>query len=127
MKRFLVLGPVLLTLVGSGCATRGYARRQVAPVNDRVAQLEARNQSQFAAVSDEHKTDVSRVDERITTTDKRAQQAVATATDASAIAAQANVAALQANANAAQASASAAQASASAAQANASAAQAKQR
>jgi hypothetical protein len=112
MKRLFVLGPVLFTLVGSGCATRGYARRQARDVNERVTQLHGQVQNQFTALSDKHQTDVSRVDERITTTDNKAQQAVTTAT-------QANANSAQANANAAQASASAAQANASAAQANA--------
>ena len=109
MKGLFMFGPVLLALIGSGCATRGYARRQVAPVNDRVGQVQT-----------QHQTDVSRIDERITTTDKQVQQANANA-------AQANANAAQANASVAQASASAAQASASAAQANTSALQARQR
>ena len=103
MKRLFVLGPILFTLVGSGCATRGYARRQAATVNDRVSQIQTQHQNQFTSLSDKHQTDVSRVDERITTTDIKAQQAITTAA--------------QANVNAAQASASAAQANASAAQA----------
>ena len=109
MKQFFVLGLAVLVLVGSGCATRGYARKQAATVNDRVTQV----QTQVTAQFDKHETDVSRVNQRVTTTDNKAQQAAASAA--------------QANANAAQANASAARADASAAQANANAAQGKQR
>jgi hypothetical protein len=110
MKQFSVLGlAALLALAGSGCATRGYARRQAATVNDRASQV----QTQVTTLSGKHETDVSHVNERLTTTDSKIQDAAASAA--------------QANASAAQANASAARADASAAQANASAARAKQR
>jgi len=108
MKHSFLLGIVLLALCSSGCATRGYARRQAATVNERVNQI----QTQATALSTKHETDVSRVNERVTATDNKLQEAATSAA--------------QANANAAQANASAARADASAAQANASAAQAKQ-
>jgi hypothetical protein len=108
MKQFFVLGVAVLALSGSGCATRGYARKQAAAVNERVTQI----QTQATALSAKHDTDVTRVSDRVTATDNKLQEA---ATNAA-----------QANASAAQANASAARADASAAQANASAAQAKQ-
>ena len=108
MKQFFVLGLALLALVGSGCATRGYARRQAATVNDRVSQV----QTQVTALSDKHATDVAHVNERLTATDNKLQEAAASA-------AQANANAAQANANAARADASAAQANATAARAEA--------
>ena len=104
MKQLFVLGLALLALAGSGCATRGYARKQADKVNDRVSQV----QTQATALSDKHETDVARINERITTTDSKSQQAAASA-------AQANASATQANASAARADASAAQANASAA------------
>jgi len=109
MKQSFVLGLALLALVGSGCATRGYARKQAATVNERVTQI----QTQTTALSEKHEADVTRANDRITATDGKSQQAAASAA--------------QANASAARADASAAQANASAAQANATAAQAKQR
>ena len=109
MKLFFVLGVAFLALAGSGCATRGYARRQAGTVNDRVSQV----QTSVTALSDKHEADLARANERLTTTDSKLQQA--------------NASASQANASAAQANASAARADASAAQANASATQAKQR
>ena len=109
MKQSFVLGLAALVLVGSSCATRGYARKQAAAVNDRVSQV----QTQATALSDKHEADVTRANDRITATDAKTQQAAASAA--------------QANASAARADASAAQATASAAQANAAASQAKQR
>jgi uncharacterized phage infection (PIP) family protein YhgE len=108
MKQFFVLGLALLTLAGSGCATRGYARRQAREVNDRVSQVQAA----VTAQSDKHATDVAAVNERIAMTDNKLQETAS-------MAAQANANAAQANANAARADASAAQASASAARAEA--------
>ena len=108
MKQFFVLGLALLALAGSGCATRGYARRQAAGVNDKVSQV----QTQVTALSAKHDTDVSHVNERFTMTDNKLQEAASSA-------AQANANAAQANANAARADASAAQANASAARAEA--------
>jgi hypothetical protein len=99
MKQFFVVGLALLVLAGSGCATKGYVRKQAATVNDRVSQV----QTQATAVSDKHATDVAHVNERLTTNDNKLQQVAASAKEA--------------NANAARADASAAQASASAARA----------
>ena len=109
MKQFFLLGVGLLALTLSGCATRGYARRQASTVNDRVTQIQA----QATELSDKHETDVTRANQRLSTTENKLQQAAASAE--------------QANASAAQANASAARADASAAQANATAAKGRQR
>ena len=122
MKQLFVLGIVLLALCGSGCATRGYARRQAAKVNDQATQA----QTQVAALSAKHDTDMLSVNEHVTMTDSKVQEAATNSAQANASAAQANATAARADATAAQANASAARADASAAQANASAAQAKQ-
>jgi len=106
MKKFFVLAPALLALVGSACATRGYARRQAAAVNDRVTQVQA----QAKGYSDKSEADIARVDQRITTTDSKSQTAAANAEQANASAAQANASAARADASAAQANASAARA-----------------
>ena len=50
MKQLFVLGIVVLALCGSGCATRGYARKQAAAVNERVNQI----QTQATALSTKH-------------------------------------------------------------------------
>ena len=106
MKRIFMLGLAAgLTLAASGCATRGYARKQAAAVNDRVSQM----QTQVAALSAKHDTDVAHVNEHLTTTDSKLEQAAASAAQANASAAQANASAARADASAAQANASAAQ------------------
>jgi len=104
MKQFFVLGLALLVLFGSGCATKGYARKQAATVNDQATQV----QTGITALSDKHDADLSRVNERVTVTDNKLQEAATSS-------AQANASAAQANANAARADAAAAQANASAA------------
>jgi TolA-binding protein len=109
MKQFFVLGlAILSSMAGSGCATRGYARRQAAKVNDRTSQVQA----QVTALSAKHDTDISHVNERLTTADNKLQEVNASA-------AQANISAAHASANAARADATASQASASAARADA--------
>ena len=113
MKQLFVLGIVLLALCGSGCATKGYARKQAAKVNDQASQV----QTGLTALSDKHDTDLSRVNDHVTMTDSKVQEAVTNS-------AQANASAAQANANAARADASAAQANASAARDEATVAQA---
>ena len=106
MKQFFVLGLALLALSGSGCATRGYARKQAAAVNERVTQI----QTQTTALSAKHESDVARVNDRVTATDAKLQEAATSASQANASAAQANASAARADASAAQATASAAQA-----------------
>jgi len=127
MKQLFVLGIVVLALSGSGCATRGYARRQAAKVNDQATQA----QTLVTALSDKHETDLSRVNEHVTMTDSKVQEAATNSAQANASAGQANATAARADATAAQANASAArdeatvaQAAISAAQANAAATQA---
>jgi septal ring factor EnvC (AmiA/AmiB activator) len=127
MKQLFVLGVAVLVLCGSGCATRGYVRRQNAKVNDQATQV----QTQVAALSDKHDTDLSRVNEHATMTDSKVQEAAtnsaqanAGAAQASANAARADAAAAQANASAARDQATVAQAAISAAQASAAAARA---
>jgi uncharacterized iron-regulated membrane protein len=104
MNRFLVSGlAALLALAASGCATRGYARKQAAPVNERANQM----QTQVAALSAKHETDVTQVNDRITAVDNKSQDAATSAAQANASAAQANASAARADASAAQANASA--------------------
>jgi len=113
MKQFFVLGLTVLALSGSGCATRGYARRQAAKVNDQATQA----QTQVTAVSDKHDTDVARVNDHVSATDNKLQEAATSSAQANASAAQANATAARADANAAQANANAARDEATVAQA----------
>src|SRR5579862_816504 len=66
--------PVVLALATVGCATRGYARRQVTPVNQKVDTLSAVTDTKFVATNEKielvagiHQKDISQVNERIST------------------------------------------------------------
>jgi outer membrane protein OmpA-like peptidoglycan-associated protein len=78
--------PVLLALTSVGCATRGYARRQVTPVDTKVAALDAKT----TQMADKEQTDVSRLQEMIASTDTKVDQVATSAQQANASAAQAN-------------------------------------
>src|SRR6478672_10541997 len=80
MKQVVVLGAALLALTLSGCATRGYARRQARTVNDRVTQV----QTQITGLSVKHDTDVAVVNQGITAADNKIQQVAVTAEQANA-------------------------------------------
>lgn len=81
--------PISFTLAVTGCATKKYARQQATAVNQRVSQMEKKTNEELAYLNQQHKTDISQVNERISTTDLKvsqvdaaAQQANSTATDA---------------------------------------------
>jgi outer membrane protein OmpA-like peptidoglycan-associated protein len=87
----LMIGiPIILLAMGApGCATRRYVRNKVAPVNQRVSDLEQKTNEQIAAVSSKEQADVSRLDERINTTDSRVVEVAGVAQQASVAASQA--------------------------------------
>lgn len=62
--------PITLVLATSGCATKNFVRQQVAPVSQRVSDLE----TQTAALGAKQEADVSALNERISTTDMRVAQ-----------------------------------------------------
>jgi outer membrane protein OmpA-like peptidoglycan-associated protein len=101
----LIFAPILVSLLTLGCATKEYVKVKTGIVNDRVSQVEAQSNAQYAALSSQEQTDVSRLDERITTTDNKIAAVSSTADQASASAAQALQ---QAQANKAQIDANAA-------------------
>ena len=74
--------PFALALATTGCATKKYVRQQVDPVSARLNQHEAQAAEQMAALSDREHSDVSRLSERITTTDQHVAQVEATANQA---------------------------------------------
>jgi outer membrane protein OmpA-like peptidoglycan-associated protein len=84
---------VVLALPFTGCATRGYVRAKIAPVNTKVDALEAKTNE----MTDKEQTDVSRLDEKIGSTDARVAELAAATQQANASAAQANASAAQAN------------------------------
>src|SRR5215469_12808703 len=100
-----VAAPIALILAVSGCATKKYVAKQVAPVNQRVDTLTAQTDQKFAttdqriaAVSATEQKDVSQLSERITTTDTKVTQLAEATGETKAIASDA---AKQAQANAA--------------------------
>jgi OmpA-OmpF porin, OOP family len=73
----LVLGigiPIALALATTGCATKKYVSQQVAPVNHRVTALEKSTNDKISAVWHKEETDISQVNERISTTDQHVAQ-----------------------------------------------------
>jgi outer membrane protein OmpA-like peptidoglycan-associated protein len=94
----VILVPIILSLLTFGCASKQYVKVHVNELRDQTNQ-------QIAALSSQEQTDVSRLDERITTTDNKLAALSGTANEASASAAQALQ---QAQANRAQIDAAAA-------------------
>jgi OmpA-OmpF porin, OOP family len=74
--------PIALVLATSGCATKRYVRNQVKPVNQRVSKLETQTNQKIAAVWAKHQSDISAVNERISTTDQNVAQVAAAAQQA---------------------------------------------
>ena len=74
---WLLAVPMTLLLGTSGCATKKYARAQVAPVRQEVAHLEAKTNEKIGAIWAKQKSDMSQVDERIATTDLKLSQQTA--------------------------------------------------
>jgi OOP family OmpA-OmpF porin len=89
-RLWVIIVPITLAVATFGCATKKYVRTQVMPVNQRVSELETKTNEQMAAMSAKEQADISRVDERITTTDNKLAEVSSTAHQASSSAAQAN-------------------------------------
>jgi OmpA-OmpF porin, OOP family len=72
-----VAGLIPFVVATSGCATKKYVRDQVDPVSQHVAALETQTNEKIAAVSAKHESDMSQVNERISSTDLRVTQLAA--------------------------------------------------
>jgi OOP family OmpA-OmpF porin len=95
-KASAALGAILLLGFGpTGCATRKYARNQVAPVAERTTANEKKIADHSSAIS-EVENNLSRTDEKATTADKKAAAAGEAAAKANDAAGKANDAATQA-------------------------------
>ena len=70
-KPAILAGAALLTLLGTGCATKKHVRQAVGPVETRVGSVERRTAEQAAALGDVE-NNVSRVDERAIEADRKA-------------------------------------------------------
>lgn len=93
--------PIVMAVVTTGCATKGFVRAQVATTNTKVSELETKTNEQAG----KEQADISRVEERIATTDSKVaelsssvQQANSTATQANQLAQQ-NQSAIAGNTN----------------------------
>lgn len=73
-KPAILAGAALLTLLGTGCATKKQIRQAVGPVETRVGSVERRTAEQAAALGDVE-NNVSRVDERAMEADRKAAAA----------------------------------------------------
>ncbi|MEO8051211.1 MAG: OmpA family protein [Acidobacteriota bacterium] len=88
----LIAGGLILSLLGTGCATKKYVAKSIAPVEQRVTVTEAKNTDQDTKITanatqiDSVEKDLSRTNERLNDVDAKAQSAAAAA-DAKAAAA----------------------------------------
>lgn len=69
-----VVGIIPFVVATSGCATRRYVRNQVDPVSQHVAAVEAQSNEKIAALSATHTSDISQVNERISTNEMKISQ-----------------------------------------------------
>jgi len=82
---FLIAGGLALSLLGTGCATKKYVAKSIAPVEQRVASTEAKNTDQDTKIAanatqiDGVDKDLSRTKERLNDVDAKAQAAAAAA------------------------------------------------
>jgi outer membrane protein OmpA-like peptidoglycan-associated protein len=70
----ILAGALLLSVLGTGCATKKHVRQQIGPVETRVGSVERRTAEQAAALGDVE-NNVSRVDERAMEADRKAASA----------------------------------------------------
>jgi len=80
---------VILALLLTGCATKKYVRETVAPVDQRVTEVEKKSAEAVANLAEKTQKDISRVEERAMTADNKAGEAGRSAQQADAKAAQA--------------------------------------
>jgi outer membrane protein OmpA-like peptidoglycan-associated protein len=91
-----VVALISLTLTTAGCATKSFVRAETGVVNGRVSQVQNELNTKLDALASKHNTDISRVEERITTTDNTVASVASTAEQARSGATQANATATQA-------------------------------
>jgi outer membrane protein OmpA-like peptidoglycan-associated protein len=78
----MMTGAVALSLLGTGCATKKYVAKTVAPVEQRVSGTETKNQEQDKSIASqgteiqELDRDLSRTKEKLNDTDSRANQGI---------------------------------------------------
>src|ERR1700693_3755428 len=95
----VVMGFALLTLAGTGCATKKYVRQQVDPVTGRVTTVETATTKNTSSIG-EIENNVSQVNEKAMGADKKAEQAGQNADKANQAAQEANKLAVNAKSRA---------------------------
>src|SRR6185369_9353469 len=72
-KGLILLGTmaIAVALATSGCATKKYVSKQINPVNQKLNQYEKDTNGKIAWITNKEQTDVSALNERITTTDQK--------------------------------------------------------
>jgi outer membrane protein OmpA-like peptidoglycan-associated protein len=81
MSMSMVTGALALSLLGTGCATKKYVAKTIAPVDQRVSGTEAKNGEQDKQISDQGTqiqaldTDLSKTKEKLGDVDSKATQA----------------------------------------------------
>jgi OOP family OmpA-OmpF porin len=100
MRNFVIMtGAVALSLLGTGCATKKYVAKTIAPVEQRVSGTETKNQEQDKTIASQGTEiqdldrDLSRTKEKLNDTDNKANQGLQAAKAADQKAADARTAA----------------------------------
>jgi OOP family OmpA-OmpF porin len=72
-KGLILLGTmaIAVALATSGCATKKYVSKQINPVNQKLSQYQKDTNGKIAWITNKEQTDVSALNERITTTDQK--------------------------------------------------------
>jgi outer membrane protein OmpA-like peptidoglycan-associated protein len=65
---------MIAALATSGCATKKYVSQQINPVNQRVDQYHKETEGKIAWLTNKQENDISKVNERIATTDQRVNE-----------------------------------------------------
>jgi len=84
-KTLMMTGVLAMTLAGTGCATKKYVAKTMAPVESRVAAAEGKNGEQDKQITaqgqeiDQLQTSLSRTNERVTDADTKATNAAQSA------------------------------------------------
>jgi len=74
---WVVVAPVAFALATTGCATKKYVRQQVTPVQQQLGAFEKKTNDEITYVNNQHKRDISALDERMSTNEGRIAQVAA--------------------------------------------------
>lgn len=91
VPHYLVLTAIVVPVaaISAGCATKKFAREQAHMVNQRLSQVEKKTNDQISYLNGKQQTDISQVNERISSTDLKVSEAMNAAQQAGSTASQA--------------------------------------